>query len=603
MKKIFLSMALATVGYVNSNAQSNLLFVHNSPDPAVATVDIWVESIAGYNKYGEDVTYPQGFFLPIPAAIPGAVTIHIKASNSAASTDPDIFFKTLLSLPLGDNVVVASGLITPTLATAKTNPDAVDNAFDLLISGASLSSSNPSEVAIGLHQGVVDLASSYVHSFITTIQASPRDTLASGFLYNDIENYGTYPAAPRRLHTTLTGSPVTSVVYPANGDVLKTLGGKAAFIVTSGFLDTAGTGTTNTFKVFAYITDAGTAAGAIAAVELPKEKVAGVVQVYHNAADPSVKLVDLYVGEKKQVLGLEFRKGFQSGGFIQDFDYIIDLHKKDSASSVLSTILRFDSDSVVAVIAGVNTPGDFTANPDAENTQLNFFINEPARITQPAGSTQITVFHGATDAPTIDLTVPSLSGLALISDLTYGNFQVASGTSGTSLPTALGTVLVDLKLPDNSVYKSYLVPLAAFDGKAVTAVASGFIDSAANQDGASFKIFVGISSAPFPQIVMLKDTTIITSINDPSVSDMQFRMFPNPTNNDLVMAFDVETKSNVSIDILDITGRVVKNVVNGEFESGKVSLTENIRDLQSGTYITRVVSSNKTSTYKFNVID
>lgn len=602
MKKIFLFISMGVLGYANSHAQSKFLFVHNSPDPAVEVVDVWVESMVGYNKYAEDLSYQQAYFLDIPAAVPGAVTIHFKDGGSTASSDADVFTKQLAALPSGDNIVVFTGLMTSSLLADKTNPDAVSNALDVIVESRALSSSDPAQVSLSVFQGAVDLNSVYLHSFITTIQSAPRDTLASGLLYKETSASVASVAGSRRIHITPTGQAQTSALYPSNGDVQKSWGGKAALLVVSGFADTTGTGTSNNLKVLAYVTDASAATGALSPVELPKEKIAGVVQVYHNSPDPSLKNVDLYVGGIKQVLGLEFRKGFQSAGFIQDFDYIIGLHATGSSTAVLSSTMRFDSDSVVAVLQGVDNPANFVANPDGESIALVFVQKEPALLTQPAGSTQITVFHGAPDAPTLDITVPAVGGLALVSDLKYGNYQEAQGTSGTSIPTALGTAVIDVKKPDGSVYKSYLVPLATFDGQAVTALVSGFVDSAANQNGESFALFIGVSNSPFPQIIPLKDTSLITSINDPSVADMYFRMFPNPAQNDLVMAFDVKDAGKVSIDILDISGRVVKTVTNTEYGKGKVALTEDIRSLQSGTYITRVTSANKTSTYKFNVI-
>lgn len=609
MKKLFLSLTAVAFGYVNSNAQGSLLFVHNSPDPTVATVDVWVEvpevPPSGYSvQIADNISFQQGYFASIPSVpIPGATLIvHIKDANSTSISDPDLLTKNYPSVPTGDNIAVLNGLADPTLAAAKTNPDAVSNAFDLTLQPATLSSSDPNKVSVFFHQGVVDLASTYFQSFITTIQSAPRDTLAQGVLYNDITNSVLSAAAPRRLHITASGQPQTTAIYPSNGDVFKTLANKSAFIVASGFADTTGTGTTNSLKVLAFVTDGSTTDGAVTPIELPKEKIAGVVQVYHNSPDPALAALDLYVGGIKQILGINFRAGFQSAGFIQDFDYIIDLHAAASSTSALNSTLRFDADSVVAVVQGVGNPSSFAANPDGADISLGFVIKEPTNIVQPAGTTKITVFHGATDAPTLDVTVPALNGFALISDLSYGDFQEAVGSSGTDISTTLGTVIVDLKKPDNSVYKSYLVPLAAFDGKAVSVLASGFVDSTANQNGKSFRLFVGVSSAPFPQIVFLQDTTAVSSINDPAVADMHFRMFPNPTSNNLVMAFDVEETSDVTIDILDITGRIVKTVVNSNYNKGRVALTENVSDLQSGTYITRVASSTKVSTYKFNVV-
>ena len=609
MKKLFLSIGIATLGFMSASAQGKLLIVHNSPDPTVATVDIWVEvpQVAQYFKVADDLSYKGGFFYSIPAIpISGAtLTVHIKSSASTVSGDADLFTKAYPAVPTGNNIMIATGLVDAALKAAKTNPSSVSNDFDLLLKSTNVEFSSPSTTSlnVAIHHGAIDAPSVYVQSFITTIQQPARDTLVAGAVYKDITNHSLVPASSRRLHVIATGQPQTAPAYTANGDALKTLSNNnAAFVVATGFLDTTGTGTTNSFKLLAYVTNATTADGPLAAVELPREKVAGVVQVYHNAADPAVKAVDLYVGGMKQVIGLNFRAAFQSAGFIQDFDYNIDLHKKDSASSVLSTTLRFDSDSVVAVVSGVLNPAGFTANPDAESTALDFYLQKPARVTQPAGTTQITVFHGATDAPTVSLTVPALGGAALITGLKYGQFQVAQASGNPALPTSLGTVMVDLKLPGGATYKSYLVPLAALDGKAVTVCASGFVDSAANQNGAAFRLFAGLSSAPFPQIVFLKDTATTVSINDPATSDLQFRMFPNPASSELIIAFDMQNTGNVAIDILDLNGRVVKNVVNTVFDNGTVAMTEDIRNLESGLYVARVISDKKTSTYKFNVV-
>jgi hypothetical protein len=610
MKKILLSLGFMGLIATGANAQGKLLVVHNSPDPLLATVDVWTEvaALGSYVKLADDVKYKDGYFYTIPSIpVPGAnLVIHLKASNSTSSADPDLYSQTVTGIPTGNNLAIINGL-TSALALIKTNPSGVSTSIsvDFVSSGVQFSSANANQIQAAVHHGIVDADSIYAQSFITTIQQPSRDTLIKNAEFRTTGAYGAIPAAARRLHIIATGSPQTSPTYAANGDNLKTLGGKAAFLVSTGFSNLTGTGsTTNSIKLMAYVTDATTADGVLAPVEIPAEKIAGVVKVLHNAADPKVKAVDLYVGGMKQVLGLTYRNGFQSAGFIQDFDYNIGLNIKDSSSSVLTTLLRFDSDSVVAVVSGVVDTAMFTANPDAQDRRLNFFLKKPARMTQPAGSTMVTVFHGATDAPTVSLTY-NLGGsqVDLISGLKYGEFQTASVTGiGTSLPTALGTIVADLRLPGGALYKSYLVPLGAIDGKAVTVCASGFVDSAANQNGSSFKLFIGIPSSPFPQIVFLKDTSIANSINDPSVADLGFRMFPNPVANELVMAFDVAKSTNVAIDIIDINGRVVKAVTNENFSNATNVKSVNTSELSSGLYFARVKSDTKTSVYKFNVV-
>jgi hypothetical protein len=618
MKKLFLSFGLAAVGLLSSitaSAQINVLVLHNCPSKEADTVDVWVDGPGVPSapiKLVDNLAFRSAKFLKIGyPALPLGTNLVITDKNSTGVGTP-IFTKSVAGLAAGNYTLIATGLIDSSI---KVNPNGINKAFDLdLSTGSVFASGDPTKFSVAIKHGVVDAPKVTAKAFITTIQSTLPDVLADTVAFREITSYGNYPAASRRIHVFPGTSSTPLVKY--NGDALKTLGGKGALVFASGFLDTTGTGTKNTFGLYAVVIDtnavlpAGSPLKSLdqVVVALPTEKVAGLVQVYHNAADTLLKSVDLYVGGIKQIIGLDFRKGFQSAGFIQDFDYNLGIAKKGSSTIELTSTLRLNSDSIVAVLSGVLDTTKFKVNPDGGNRKLAMFINKPVRVTQPVGSTQITIFHGATDAPTVGVSinanVPTFGGTPLITGLKYGQFQTASVPGvGTSLPTGLGNLVVDLKVPGGGIYKSYIVPLAALDGKAVTVCASGFLDTtAANSGGPSFKLFAGISAPPTPQIVFLKDTVVFTSINDPSKADMQFRMFPNPATSELVMAFDVKESSNVTIDILDLTGRVVSNVVNSVFDNGTVALTQDIRGLQSGLYIARVMSDNKVSSYKFNVV-
>ncbi len=597
MKKILLAMA--TFFTVAANSQT-LVVVHNSPDPTAAVVDVWVNvpSLGVNQKVIANFPFRNYFVYSVPTLPPNtAVNVQVKAANSAAA-DPSLYTKSFSAgIPSGNFVLEATGLLDPSLKNVNAN-----DSFQIAVHPAQLTAT-AGKVNIAVYNGSPDAAPLTTQSFITTIQSTKRDTLNDNLAFAGSSSYNEYSVGSKRLHVYPTGS--TAATLMANGDTLKALNGYAAHIFASGFVDTAGTNGGLPFGLFAVTTNASTSSSTGSGepmIALPKEKIAGVVQVYHNAADPAVKSVDLYVGGIKQVLGLNFRAGFQSAGFIQDFDYVIDLHQKDSASSILNTTLRFGTDSVVAVVAGVLDTTKFSANPDGVSRKLNFFLNQPARLTAPAGSARVTLFHGATDAETISLTAPALGGLAIATATKYGEFKLADPLGTGVVSTSLGTVVVDVKLPDSSVYKSYLVPLTVFDGKAVTVCTSGFVDSASNQNGASFRVFAGLPSSPFPQILFLKDTSFTSSITNPAIADLSFRMFPNPATTELVLGFDVKEESNVSIEILDLNGKVVKTVLNDVFTAGTVYHTESVRELSNGLYFARVRSGNATSTYKFNIV-
>jgi hypothetical protein len=105
-------------------------------------------------KAVDNLTYQSGYFYTIPAVpIPGAtLVVHLKSSTSTASSDPDLFSKTFSVIPTGNNIMIATGLATPSLLAAKTNPSGVSNAADLILvnSGVQFSSSNPNQAQIAL---------------------------------------------------------------------------------------------------------------------------------------------------------------------------------------------------------------------------------------------------------------------------------------------------------------------------------------------------------------------------------------------------------------------------------------------------------------------
>jgi hypothetical protein len=123
MKKILLSFSFMGLIATGVNAQGKLLVVHNSPDPALATVDVWTEVAAAgvYQKLADDVKYKDGYFYTIPSLpIPGAnLVIHLKAANSTmSSADPDLYSQTVTGIPTGNNVAVING-VTAALAVIK----------------------------------------------------------------------------------------------------------------------------------------------------------------------------------------------------------------------------------------------------------------------------------------------------------------------------------------------------------------------------------------------------------------------------------------------------------------------------------------------------
>jgi hypothetical protein len=68
--------------------------------------------------------------------------------------------------------------------------------------------------------------------------------------------------------------------------------------------------------------------------------------------------------------------------------------------------------------------------------------------------------------------------------------------------------------------------------------------------------------------------------------------YPNPANDSATFAFALPEAAEVSLDIYDVKGRKVMNVLNGKHDSGEYEVAADIGSLSSGVYIYRIEAGN-----------
>ncbi|MHB9029111.1 MAG: PQQ-dependent sugar dehydrogenase, partial [Candidatus Latescibacterota bacterium] len=73
-------------------------------------------------------------------------------------------------------------------------------------------------------------------------------------------------------------------------------------------------------------------------------------------------------------------------------------------------------------------------------------------------------------------------------------------------------------------------------------------------------------------------------------TDMRLDNYPNPFNPSTTLSFSLQTKSDVRLSIIDITGRIIENLLSGHLMAGKYSVTWNAGSCASGPYIARLES-------------
>jgi len=75
-------------------------------------------------------------------------------------------------------------------------------------------------------------------------------------------------------------------------------------------------------------------------------------------------------------------------------------------------------------------------------------------------------------------------------------------------------------------------------------------------------------------------------------------VYPNPTTGEINIKFEVRESGLVKLYVTDLSGNIVKMIVDKNMETGKYTLTDNIQNLSNGVYITSYNANNNLATAK-----
>jgi len=223
-----------------------------------------------------------------------------------------------------------------------------------------------------------------------------------------------------------------------------------------------------------------------------REKAAS-VQIIHNSADPAAQFVDIYLNGNLVFDDFEFRTATPFVPVPADVAIDIDVAPSTSVDVTesifnLNTTLT-DDESYIVVADGVLDTSQFDTSVNTIDFNLEVFVGAQQASTNP-GETSVLVHHGSTDAPTVDVRETSVPAGIIVDDISYPDFQGY-------LDLVNQDYIIDVELGDNSaVVQSYQAPLQTLGlaDAAITVVASGFLDPAANQNGAAFGLWVASSA-------------------------------------------------------------------------------------------------------------
>ena len=197
------------------------------------------------------------------------------------------------------------------------------------------------------------------------------------------------------------------------------------------------------------------------------------------------------------------------------------------------------------------------------------------------------MFHGATDAPTVDVVETLVGAGTIVDDLSYGEFEGY---------LELSTADYEIQVRDETgatTVACYQAPLASLSqsGNALVVLASGFLNRANNSNGAAFGLFAASATGG----ALLELPACVTVDVEDLMASNSINVYPNPVNSNTV---SVTAKENIIKTVLfDLAGAEIANE-NHNSTKAFVNLPANI---SSGVYMMQVKTTSNTFTKRIVV--
>ncbi len=553
-----------TVVEFPTTSTARLQVIHNAADPGAASVDVYVNGARLLDDFAFRTATP---YIDVPAGV--ELNIGVAAGTSTSVNDTLKNFQ--VTLMNGQTyVAIANGVLNP--SNFAVNPDGRSTAFTLFLQN------NMREAATTTD---VDFRAVHGSSDAPTVDVLARNvaTLVDNAAYGDITGYLTVPASSYILDVT-PGGDNTTIVASFTAD-LSTLGGGAAVVFASGFLDPMMNQNGAAFGLWAALPN-----GTV--VEFPTTSTAR-LQVIHNAADPGAASVDVYVNGARLLDDFAFRTATPYIDVPAGVELNIGV-APGTSTSVADTLKNFqvsltNGQTYVAIANGVLNPSSFAVNPDGRSTAFTLFLQDNMREEATSTDVDFRAVHGSSDAPNVD--VVAVGAGVIVDNASYGDI-----TPYITVPAAAYTLQVTPGNDNNTVVASFIADLSSLGGGAAVVFASGFLAPGANQNGPAFGLFAAL---PNGTVVAFTNNT---GIEEKNIS-INGSLFPNPASQSITIPVKVLSSENATLEVMDATGRIVmeKNIA----FSGNQEIKIDVSTLENGVYAISINSKNGRSSNSFIV--
>jgi Domain of unknown function (DUF4397)/Secretion system C-terminal sorting domain len=502
--------------------------IHNCADLAAATVDVYINNVLTLDNFAFRTATP---FVSLPAGVPVSIDVAPASSTSSAQS---IYNLTTTLAPNQRYILVANG----TVSASGYNPA---RPFQLSVfSGARENASVTTKTDVLVNHGATDAPT------VDVVETNvPAGTIVNDISYPSFSSgYLELPTANYALNVTDASGATVVASYAAP---LQTLGlqGQALTVLASGFLNPSQNSNGPAFGLWAALASGGNL------VQLPLITTAK-AQVIHNCADLAAATVDVYINNVLTLDNFAFRTATPFVDLPAGVPVSIDVAPASSTSSAQSiynlTTTLAPNERYILVANGLVSATGY--NPP-QVFQLSVFSGARENAAT-ATNTDILINHGSTDAPQVDVVETSVPAGTIVNNISYPSFI----SSYLELPTANYA----LNVTDSSgtvVVASYAAPLQTLglQGKAITVLASGFLNPSQNSNGPAFGLWAALPAGG--NLVPLPTSPLGVSQFDKG----QIQVYPNPVSKFLKINLP-ENYGKASAILMDYNGRKLMQIDN-----------------------------------------
>ncbi len=460
MKRTLLLFGMALATLTSAAQTARLQVIHNAADTSASTVDIYVNGV----MFEDDFDFRTATeFRTVPATVD--LNIGIAPGNSTSVDDTLANF--IYNLVSGETYVVAAQGIVSTSGYSPATP------FGLTAyAGAREIANMMSNTDVLVLHGATDAP------MVDVNESEVANTqLVNNLVYNQFAGYLELGTNDYVLDVAdQNGNVVASYEAPLAG---LNLDGEAITVVASGFLDPSVNSNGEAFGLFAALPTGG------ALVPLPMAVAR--LQVIHNSADDAASTVDVYANGGLLIDDFDFRTATE---FIDvpanvDIEIAVAPGNSTGANQAFATVpVVLDArDTYVAIANGIESMTGYSPAPAFSLDVFDMGREEASMMS----NTDVLVFHGSTDAPTVDVVESGVGAGVIVDDASYGDFAGY-------LELGTDDYILDVEDQAGNIVASFKAPLASLnlDGVALTVVASGFLDPSVNSDGPGFGLYAAL---------------------------------------------------------------------------------------------------------------